>query len=51
VNTGSNIRTHQALDGKTPVKSAPSHFSLIKDTRLKAKPILGGLYHDYEKAA
>jgi len=46
-----NVRTHQTLDGETPVKSAPPPLTLVKDTRLKAKPILGGLYHDYDKAA
>ena len=47
-----NVRTHQTLGGETPVKkSTPSPLTLVKDTKLKAKPILGGLYHDYQKAA
>jgi len=51
VNYYNNVRTHQALDGETPVKSAQPPLTLVKDTKLKATPILGGLYHDYEKAA
>jgi len=46
-----NVRTHQALDGETPVESEPPPLTLVKDTKLRVKPILGGLYHDYEKAA
>ena len=46
-----NVRTHQALGGETPVESPRPPLTLVKDTRLKARPILGGLYHDYEKAA
>jgi len=47
-----NVRTHQALDGETPVlKLVPPPETAAKDTRLKARPILGGLYHDYQKAA
>ena len=46
-----NVRTHQTLGGETPVESARPPLTLVKDTKLKAKPILGGLYHDYEKAA
>jgi len=47
-----NVRTHQALGGETPiVKFTPPPLTLVKDTKLTARPILGGLYHDYEKAA
>jgi len=46
-----NVRTHQTLGGETPVKSDPPPATLVKTTRLSAKPILGGLYHSYEKAA
>jgi hypothetical protein len=46
-----NIRTHQTLGGETPIKSTPPPLTVIKNTKLTAKPILGGLYHDYEKAA
>lgn len=47
-----NARTHQSLGGETPILifRAP-HKSKIKDTVLSSKPILGGLYHEYEKAA
>jgi len=46
------VRTHQSLNGETPVlKLVPPLETTVKDTRLKAKPILGGLYHDYQKAA
>jgi len=46
-----NVRTHQTLGGETPVESAPPPKTELKDTVLSAKPILGGLYHDYEKVA
>jgi hypothetical protein len=48
---GNNVRTHQTLCGETPVKSTPPPKTTAKDTVLSAKPILGGLYHDYDKAA
>ena len=44
-----NTRTHQALDGGTPIQREPPPGTWAKDTVLKAKPILGGLYHSYEK--
>ena len=44
-----NVRTHQAIDGETPVKTIPPPKTDAKDTVLRAKPILGGLYHSYEK--
>jgi len=46
-----NVRTHQTLDGETPVKRAHPPKTAITDTTLSAKPILGGLYHDYRKVA
>jgi len=46
-----NVRAHQTLGGETPIKRAPPPLTLVKDTKLKAKPILRGLYHDYEKSA
>ena len=46
-----NVRTHQTLGGETPVKTVKPPPSKIKDTILISKPILGGLYHDYQKAA
>jgi transposase InsO family protein len=44
-----NIRTHQALNGETPVKSTPLPRTATYNTVLCSKPILGGLYHNYEK--
>jgi transposase InsO family protein len=46
-----NIRTHQSLGGHTPVKSAPLPKTAARDTVLTGRPILGGLYHGYDKAA
>ncbi|MCL2422084.1 MAG: integrase core domain-containing protein, partial [Defluviitaleaceae bacterium] len=46
-----NVRTHQALDGGTPIQREPPIGTWVKDTVLKAKPILGGLYHSYEKCS
>lgn len=46
-----NVRTHQTLGGETPIKSAPPPKTLVEGTMLLAKPILGGLYHDYQKVA
>ena len=44
-------RTHQGIGGQTPEISAPPTPTLSKDTKLVAKPILGGLYQTYEKVA
>jgi transposase InsO family protein len=44
-----NVRTHQSISCQTPVKSIQSPKTKAKDTVLRAKPILGGLYHSYEK--
>jgi hypothetical protein len=44
-----NVRTHQALNGETPIKSTPPKRTTSKNTFLHSKPILGGLYHSYEK--
>ena len=47
-----NVRTHQFIDCKTPIlKFVPPPKTKVKNTVLSAKPILGGLYHKYEKAA
>ena len=46
-----HVRTHQTLGGETPVKSKTPPETAVKDTVLSATPILGGLYHDYKKAA
>ena len=45
-----NVRTHQALDGGTPCMREPPPRTLARDTVLKATPILGGLYHRYDKS-
>jgi hypothetical protein len=44
-----NIRTHQSLNGESPIKKKPPPLTLVEDTMLLSKPILGGLYHSYEK--
>jgi len=45
-----NVRTHQSLDGETPIIPPTSPpITMFKDTVLHSKPILGGLYHSYEK--
>jgi len=45
-----HVRTHQSLNGETPVKSnVPPPRTSINDTILHSKPILGGLYHSDEK--
>jgi transposase InsO family protein len=46
-----NHRTHQALDGDTPAGVIQPKKSLISNTKLISKPVLGGLHHYYEKAA
>ena len=51
VNYYNNVRTHQSLGDESPVKGIPPPETKVKDTVLSATPILGGLYHDYEKVA
>ena len=46
-----HIRTHQALGGETPVPRDKPEATSAGNTVLKSKPILGGLYCDYEKVA
>ncbi|MCL2577384.1 MAG: integrase core domain-containing protein [Defluviitaleaceae bacterium] len=46
-----NHRTHQALDGDSPEGIIQPKKSLISDTKLISKPVLGGLFHYYEKVA
>jgi len=46
-----NVRTHQTLGGESPVKAVPPPKTTVIDTALRGKPILGGLYHDYQKVA
>jgi len=45
------VRTHQALAGETLVKSTLPPETAAEDTILYGRPILGGLYHDYQKAS
>ncbi|WP_255407109.1 transposase [Sporosarcina sp. P16b] len=44
-------RTHQGIDGKTPMPSPIYLLTSVEDTVLEATPILKGLYHTYKKAA
>jgi transposase InsO family protein len=44
-------RTHQGIKSETPVISGKPIETKAKDTILKSKPILGGLYHSYKKCA
>jgi len=46
-----NVRTHQTLDGETPVPYDRPPKTNVTNTVLKSIPILGGLYHDYKKVA
>jgi len=44
-------RTHQGLGGQTPIPSPVYPPTTMAETKLKATPVLGGLYHTYEKVA
>ncbi|WP_420827578.1 IS3 family transposase [Anaerobacillus isosaccharinicus] len=44
-------RTHQGLGGSTPVPSPRYLPTTVKKTKLKATPVLNGLYHTYKKVA
>ena len=44
-------RTHQGIDGWTPIPSPEYEPTTMAETKLKATPVLGGLYHTYEKVA
>lgn len=44
-------RTHQGLDGQTPIPSPVYLPSKVAKTKIKATPILNGLYHSYKKVA
>jgi len=46
-----NVRTHQTLGGESPVKADSPPKTLTENTRLSSRPVLGGLYHAYQKAA
>ncbi|WP_252501986.1 integrase core domain-containing protein [Sporosarcina sp. Marseille-Q4943] len=42
-------RTHQGIDGKTPIPSPVYLPTPAESTRLEARPVLNGLYHAYKK--
>ena len=42
-------RTHQGIDGQTPIKTPSLPPTRAEQTRLEPKPILGGLYNSYKK--
>ena len=44
-------RTHQGIGCQTPILSDKTETTLSKDTKLNATPVLGGLYHSYQKIA
>ena len=44
-------RTHQGLDGQTPIPSPKYPSTNAEETILEKKPILNGLYHTYTKSA
>jgi putative transposase len=41
--------THQGLDGQTPIPTREYNPTTAAETKLKSTPVLGGLYHTYEK--
>lgn len=44
-------RTHQGIDGKTPIPLPTYLPTLPVKTKLKATSVVGGLYHTYKKVA
>ena len=44
-------RTHQGIDCKTPIPLPRYLPTTVSNTKLKKKPVLGGLYHTYKKVA
>ncbi len=44
-------RTHQGISCETPVKFEVPFETIAKETVLKSKSFLNGLYHLYQKAA
>jgi putative transposase len=44
-------RTHQGIEGKTPIASPVYLPTLAAETNLEATPVLNGLYHTYKKVA
>jgi transposase InsO family protein len=45
------VRTHQGIKRQTPIPPASPPASADISTPLQAKPLLGGLYHNYKRAA
>jgi transposase InsO family protein len=45
------VRTHQGIKCQTPISSDKLSNTSIEETILIPEPILGGLYHSYQKAA
>lgn len=44
-------RTHQGIHGQTPIPT-PKHLpSRAEDIKLKATPVMNGLYHTYKRIA
>lgn len=44
-------RTHQGIDGHTPIPSPKYLPTNATETKLKSTPVLNGLYHTYTKVA
>ena len=44
-------RTHQGINGQTPILSEEPVKTVVADTVLTGEPILNGLYHRYKKVA
>lgn len=44
-------RTHQGINGKTPIPSPVYLPTSVEDTKLEATPVLNGLFHTYKKVA
>ncbi|QGU00427.1 Mobile element protein [Candidatus Syntrophocurvum alkaliphilum] len=44
-------RTHQGINGNTPIPSPTYLPTKAKNSKLKSTPVLGGLYHTYNKAS
>jgi len=44
-------RTHQGINGQTPISSKEPVKTIVADTILISAPILNGLYHRYKKVA
>jgi len=45
------VRTHQGIECQTPIVKEKPKATTARDTVLAATPILGGMYHSYEKVA